>query len=171
MGLPSSKGLRECIKSVQKHYKWGSPKLYFMRFFSIFKNIIFGWMMYFLDLGTDLQFSADMLSNAKRNFTNELNHCKNNIEPMVDSVVLYCKEDFSSRSCYNSVKSLGRTGKGCFETEQRFDEVVSFSHQVLTFSHQVLKKNKSRFCTNFGNIFAPNLSRFHTKVFAIFVTF
>ena len=122
MGLPSSKGLRECIKSIQKHYKWGSPKLYFMRFFSIFKNIIFGWMMYLLDFGTDLKFSSDMLSNAKRNFTNELYHCKSNIEPMVDSVVLYCKEDFSSRSCYNSLKSLGRTGKGCFETEKRFDE-------------------------------------------------
>ena len=121
MGLPSSKGLRECIKSVQKHYKWGSPKLYFMRFFSIFKNIIFGWIMYFLDLGTDLKFSTDMLNNAKRNFTNELDVCKYNMDPMIDNIVIFCKEDFSSKSCYNSLKSLGRTGKDCFETEQRFD--------------------------------------------------
>ena len=40
-----------------------------------------------------------------------------------------------------------------------------------TFSHQVFRKNKSCFRTKFGNVFAPNLSRFDTKVFAVFVTF
>ena len=184
IGLPSSKGLRECIKSIQKHYKWGSPKLYFMRFFSIFKNIIFGWMMYLLDFGTDLKFSSDMLSNAKRNFTNELYHCKSNIEPMVDSVVLYCKEDFSSRGCYNSLKSLGRTGKGCFETEKRFDEsyewnlagFVTLLHCFLPFVFEFIIFIVGCFTTakiDFSNIPLPFVSKVYKtyiewKLFLVF---
>ena len=119
--LPSSSGLRECISSVQRRYSWGPAKMWFMRFFSILKNIMFGWTLYFLDLVTDLNFSLDMFNNAHRNYTNELSLCKQDMVPLIEGVVESCKEDFDTWSCHNALKLAEQNGQVCLDIGKRFN--------------------------------------------------
>ena len=122
LGLPSSSGLDECIKSVQQRYSWSEEKLWFMRFLSIFKNVILGWSLYFMDFGTDINFTLAMFNNANKNFTVELQECKQDFKPFIDSVFNFCKADFNMNNCYNALRLAGKNGKVCFENEKRFND-------------------------------------------------
>ena len=122
LGLPSSSGLDECIKSVQQRYSWSEEKLCFMRFLSIFKNVILGWSLYFMDFGTDINFTLAMFNNANKNFTVELQECKQDFKPFIDSVFNFCKADFNMNNCYNALRLAGKNGKVCFENEKRFND-------------------------------------------------
>ena len=63
-GLESSRGLEECVSSVQERYSWTVMKMWLMRSISFSKNIIFGWSLFLLDFGTDLSFSLEMFKQA-----------------------------------------------------------------------------------------------------------
>ena len=91
----------------------------------------------------------------------------------------------STNIVFNKPKLLGITGEMksimyiflffnellliCIKSFIYIRSSIVFAPSFNVFAPSV-KKNKSRFRTKFGNVFAPNLSRFHTKVFAVFVT-
>ena len=145
-GLDPSLGLSECIASIKQHYPWSHAKVWSMRFLSIFINLIFGWTMYSLDFGTDINFSMEMFEKINRNFTTELAECKQKLEPLIDDNVENCKYDFGSQECYNSLKFAERKGRVCFETENRFHDpfewklagIVALIHVILPILFSLL---------------------------------
>ena len=77
--VPSSVGLRECLKSISEKFAWSSEKMGFMILMSGFINIFMGTGFYGLDLYTDAIFSKDMLNQRNRNFSQETTACKNDL--------------------------------------------------------------------------------------------
>ena len=188
VGLPPSKGLEECIESLSTRYPWGKDQMWFVRLLSVFKNIIIGWGVYFLDVGTDLNFSMDMFENSKRNFTEELESCLPLLSILMGKADNICKDSVSAPNCSSALKHVEQQRKICFETGKRFDDsyewklagIVSVIHCVVPFlfsflvflifciSHKKMKDSNKNYKYRCYNIFTkmplPFISKFFKTV-------
>merc|ERR1711946_73868 len=82
--VPSSVGLRDCLKSVSDKFPWSSSKMKFMTSLSCFIQVILGTTFYGLDVYTDIKFSVEMLGNAQKNFADDMNKCLYRFEGKFD---------------------------------------------------------------------------------------
>ena len=121
--VPSSVGLRECLKSISEKFAWSSEKMVFMILMSGFINIFMGTGFYGLDLYTDAIFSKDMLNQRNRNFSQETTACKNEFKLNFTKTIKECQDLFNSTTCMESLRKAEKIGADCFEKEQRFRDI------------------------------------------------
>ena len=119
--VPSSPGLRDCLKSVSEKFPWSSSKLKFMLTVSFFVQVILGTTFYSLDVYTDVKFCLDMLHLAQKNFGKSYSECLLKFESSFDNAIYDCKNQFNKRACLATLAEVKRTSE-CFEDEQRFTE-------------------------------------------------
>ena len=120
--MPSSVGLRKCIKSVEYRYPWSFEMMIVMMLLSIFVNIIMGTGFYAFDIGTDFIFSWHMFKQSYRNFTLEIDQCKDNFDSKFNEAISFCRYEFKPSDCLKSLRIATKNGENCFENEQRFEE-------------------------------------------------
>ena len=66
--IPSSAGLRDCLRSVSDRFPWGRGKFYFYLILHFLTNVVIsGMCLYGLDVYTDIRFSTQMLMNVEEN--------------------------------------------------------------------------------------------------------
>ena len=118
----SSPGLRDCIESLNKRFKWGSGKFWFMLFLHFFL-LIRGLSFYVLDIFTDLQFSLHLFNQSSRNFSYEEDACRPDFESKFQETIVNCQtnfKNFTSTKCLNLLQEAKSLGDVCFNMEQRF---------------------------------------------------
>ena len=118
----SSPGLRDCIESLNKRFKWGSGKFWFMLFLHLFL-LIRGLSFYVLDISTDLKFSLHLFNQSSRNFSHEIDACRPNFESKFQETIDNCQTNFTnftSTKCLNLLQEAKSLGDVCFNKEQRF---------------------------------------------------
>ena len=79
--IPSSRNLSNCLESVETRYKWGHLKKIAYIAKSFVRNIVLGYTMYGLDVGTDLDYSLKMLG------TNSTELCHQNIQQINNRIL------------------------------------------------------------------------------------
>ena len=139
--VPSSVGLRDCIKSVSDKFPWSSGKLKFMTSVSFFIQVIMGTTFYGLDLYTDIDFSRQMYGNSMKNFAAELTQCQFKFEHYFEQAIQDCKIQFNKQACTEVLAVVKKTSEECFENEQRFTDntdwriagAVCTAHCLLPF--------------------------------------
>ena len=119
--VPSSIGLRECMKSVDSKYPYRKGKLYLMIFISFIMFII-AMGFYIFDVSTDIHVTERILSNSRRNFTEERIKCKENFDNEFNTAIKDCKTYFDSSLCIVTLSLLEKTAQGCFEDEDTGDQ-------------------------------------------------
>merc|ERR1711894_461600 len=82
--VPSSVGLRDCLKSVSEKFPWSSSKMKFMTSLSCFIQVILGTTFYGLDVYTDIKFSGEMMGNSQKNFAADMHKCLYRFEGKFD---------------------------------------------------------------------------------------
>ena len=97
--VPSSEGLRDCLKSIEDRFPWGIIKYWFTISMSFIIQVIVGPGFYGLDVYTDIRFTSDMFSLARRNFTQDVNACRPDFETNIDHVIDYCKTNLTQEVC------------------------------------------------------------------------
>ena len=125
--VPSSKGLRDCLKSVEEKFPWSSSKFKFMVSLSFFVEVVLSTALFTSDVYTDIRFSLDMYNHAKRDFNAEMIECHSKLNLTVDQVNRDCKSTYNKLACLASAAELKRTSEECFENEQRFTESADWS--------------------------------------------
>ena len=94
--IPSSRNLSSCIESVETRYSWGTFQKIGNIAKSFMSNIVLGYTLYGLDVGTDLDYSLDMFR------TNTTEICQNNyqkkINQTLDILIRNSLEIFNSNS-------------------------------------------------------------------------
>ena len=95
--------------------------MWFMRFLSIFQNIIIGWGVYCLDVGTDINFSLDMFENSSRNFSSDLETCLPVLSSLIGGADSICEDLASTPNCSLALRHVEQQRRICFETGRRFD--------------------------------------------------
>ena len=115
----SSIVLRDCIKSLDKRFKWGSGKYWSMLFLHLFL-LISGLSFYVLDISTDLKFSLHLFNQSSRNFPNEEDACRPDFESKFQETIDNCQTNFTLTKCLNLLQEAKTLGDGCFNKEQRF---------------------------------------------------
>ena len=138
--VPSSEGLRNCLKSIEDKYPLRKTKLHWLIFVSFFRHIIMGWGFYALDLFTDLLFIKDMYNLARTDFNQTMLEGKEHFDNEFLNTINQCKDNFDVADCISSLESI-RKQASCFENEQRFQDTndwviagtVSSLHCVLPF--------------------------------------
>ena len=119
--IPSSIGLRDCIRSVSEKFAWGKGKMYSMIALSfIMLTIAIGF--YIFDVSTDLKFTLAMIRNSQRNFTKEETECRENFDEEFNNAIENCKDNFNSSLCIGSLSLIKGLARDCFENEERFTE-------------------------------------------------
>ena len=97
--VPSSKGLRDCLQSIEDRFPWSQAKYWFTISMSFFVQVIIGPGFYGLDVYTDIRFTMEMFSQAQRNFTHDIETCRPDFESDIDHVVDYCKTNLTQEVC------------------------------------------------------------------------
>ena len=120
--VSSSIGLRDCLESVEEKYPWSRPQMYYRKFMSFLKLMVFGICFYGFDIYTDIRFSQDMFHQYRRNFSSERQLCKGKFDDMFDNTIFECKHNFTATMCMKSIRLLLRMGENCFENDQRFSD-------------------------------------------------
>ena len=119
--LPSSYVLRECIDSIQEKYSWGTLRVLSMVMLSFIRNILLGIGMYFLDIGTDYQFSLNMFQ--QREVSHDTSSCQEEFHQGLHHLNLGCNRNISQPFlCGDQLNRLNQQWKNCFETGQRFEK-------------------------------------------------
>ena len=139
--VPSSVGLRDCIKSISDKFPWSSSKYKFMTGLSFFIQVILGTAFYVLDVYTDIKFSLEMYGNAGRNFAAEMTKCHSKFDQLIDLTIEDCKMHFNKLSCMAVLAEAKKTSDECFINEQRFTDntdwriagAVCAAHCILPF--------------------------------------
>ena len=137
--IPSSVGLRDCLKSITHRFHWGKEKMYFMILLSLIMLII-ALGFYALDVSTDVLYTNDMFIKVQKNFTEEKIQCRANFDKEFNKAIQDCKTDFDPSICSGTMSLAKKTLKDCFENGERFaipDEwlsagIVSAVHIGLT---------------------------------------
>ena len=109
------------MKSVDSKYPYRKGKLYLMIFISFIMFII-AMGFYIFDVSTDIHFTERILSNSRRNFTEERIKCKENFDNEFNTAIKDCKTYFDSSLCMVTLSLLKKTAQDCFEDEDRFGE-------------------------------------------------
>ena len=122
--VPSSVGLRDCIKSVSENFPWTSSKLKFMTSLSFFIQVILGTTFYGFDVYTDIKFSIEMLENSKKSFGAEMTKCLYKFDGKFDQTIEDCKMQFNKQACMESLAEVKRTSDECVNNEQRFSDTT-----------------------------------------------
>lgn len=138
--VPSSVGLRECLKSIGEKFAWSTDKMVFMILMSGFINIFMGTGFYGLDLYMDAIFSRDMLNQTTRNFSQETTACKNEFELEFSKTIDECQDVLNPTACMEKLRNAEKIGGACFEKEERFRDNTKewFIAGVIGIVHCVL---------------------------------
>ena len=97
--VPSSKGLRDCLQSIEDRFPWSPIKYWFTISMSFLIQVIIGPGFYGLDVYTDIRFTKDMFSQAQRNFTQDFDACTPDFENDIHEVVNYCLTNRTEEVC------------------------------------------------------------------------
>ena len=120
--IPSSVGLRDCLKSVSNRYPYGWMKMSSkIGLTAIVLTISLGF--YVFDVYTDIQFTKDMVDDYSRSFTDEkIEECKDkeNFDQEFDQAIQDCRTNFTSSLCMDQLSLLKKIGQNCFQNEERF---------------------------------------------------
>lgn len=140
--IPSSNGLRGCIKSLNEKFKWSSSKLWSILVWTFFTRVILGTSFYGLDLYTDLNFSLYLFHQAQTNFSAQIEKCRPSFETKFNETVEKCRgTKFDSNECRILLRRVNLLSDSCFNQDQRLDNpgdweiagVVSLIHCILPF--------------------------------------
>lgn len=74
--LNEGAGLVDCINFVHQMFPWTNIKRHLMNFVQLVINIIFGWGLYCLDIGTDIYFIYDVFYMSQYDFSESSSHCE-----------------------------------------------------------------------------------------------
>lgn len=125
--VSSSVGLRNCLKSVDERFPWSKEKTLVKKILSFLKLVVIGSCFYGFDVYTDIRFSEDMFSQAKRNFTQEKKLCMQTFDDKFAEAFYGCKDNFTETTCMKAVRLVQSIGEKCFETEHRFSDPNDWS--------------------------------------------
>ena len=140
--IPSSNGLRDCIKSLDEKFKWSSSKLWSILVWTFFSRVILGTSFYILDLWTDLNFSLHLFHQAQTNFSVQIVKCRPTFESKFNETVEKCRgTNFDSNECRILLRRVNLLSDNYFDQDQRFEDpedwefagVVSLIHCILPF--------------------------------------
>ena len=118
---PSSTGLRDCIESIDEKYPWSYPE-YLIQLLLSFFIFFLGAMFYCLDIYTDIRFSQDMFGYYERNFTQELNLCKEDFIKEFPLTIEECWVNFNKTNCLRNLDVVKKIADDCFDNEERFTD-------------------------------------------------
>ena len=171
-GLPSSEGLVSCLQSLHLRYRWTRGKIGGRQLKSIFKNILIGWTMFFLDLGTDIVFTSNMYWNSLRDCHQEVKQCKMDFLRMVNHVPDHCNTTATFFQCQELLENVSLSGLACYDDAVcRFEDpdqwrvmmFVSLAHCILPilFSLTVFLIVERESLHKVYNIPNPCITKFH----------
>ena len=123
LGLQSSEGLVSCIQALHMRYRWSKGRVRGRQLISVIKNIIFGWTMFFLDLGTDTAFTVSMYWNSLRDCKQEIEECKGEFVSAISKIPDYCNTTATFFKCQKLYDNITVSGHACHDDSQcRFEE-------------------------------------------------
>ena len=125
--VPSSVGLRNCLKSVEERFPWSKEKTLIKKILSFLRLVVIGSFFYGFDVYTDIRFAQDMFSQAKRNFTQEKEQCMKMFYEVFAEAFYGCKVNFTETTCMKGIRLVKTIGEECFETEHRFSDPNDWS--------------------------------------------
>ena len=119
--IPSSRNLSKCLESIEKRYRWVPFKKLVHITKSFVSNIVFGFTLYLLDLGTDASYSHEMYQ------TNATGVCHENFEKTqnkaFDNIVRYLATDVVS--CLEIYGANATTGLCQENFEKMFNKTLA----------------------------------------------
>ena len=142
-GIRPSKGLKECIESLQERFAWGKGKMFFMVLISFVKNILLGWSLYVFDIWTDVKFSRDLFYLAKRNFTEEASICRAEMGTIISefrqspTCEIYGSNSFQCINEFNSYYD-NATSLSCDIIEDRMDHAYQWTSAGIASSVHII---------------------------------
>ena len=107
--VPSSGNLRDCLKSISDKYPWSEGKYKVMLGISFFLQVFRGSFFFGLDVVTDIQFTLDMMTQAKRNFLGDFAKCQHTFENHFDIAIDVCKMQFDKNMCREAIDQVFTT--------------------------------------------------------------
>ena len=136
LGLPSSRGLTECIKMTEEKFKWSFEKLMGLYFFSIFLSLL-STSLYIMDVYTDGKFVLEMWDNSQKNFTILNARClrdfytsgPNNTKNDFDRWSWLCKWTWKIDDCIEFLSKKALEGQKCREIGPRFEDPHKFTQR------------------------------------------
>ena len=90
---------------------WSSGKMIFILSLSVFLNIIFGPVLYNLDVYTE-KFSEELI-----NIPQDKDACKQYFDNEFNKVILECKTSPNKENCIDKITKIQKIGQTCFESE------------------------------------------------------
>ena len=109
--VPTSGNLRDCLKSISDKYPWSEGKYKVMLGISFLLQVIRGSFFFGLDVATDIQFTLDMMTQAKRNFLGDFAKCQHTFENHFDAAIEVCKMHFDKNMCREAIDQVFRPKK------------------------------------------------------------
>ena len=123
LGLQSSEGLVTCIQALHMRYRWSKAQVRGRQLISVIKNIIFGWTMFFLDMGTDTAFTVDMYWNSFKDCKTEIEDCKMEFISAVKKIPDYCNITATFFKCQKLYDNISLFGHACYSDNKcRFED-------------------------------------------------
>ena len=123
LGLPSSEGLVSCIQALHMRFRWSKGRVRGRQLISVIKNILFGWTMFCLDLGTDTAFTVNMYWNSLRDCKQEIEDCKVEFISAISKIPDYCNTTATFFKCQKLYDNITVSGHACHDDSQcRFDD-------------------------------------------------
>ena len=119
--VPSSIGLRECLRSISEKFPWGRSKLKTMVIMSFIVQVLMGLSFYSLDVYTDINFALNMHKQSNRNFTTDFIQCHGKFNEEFDQTIETCKMSFDKKECMKSLDLIKKSADNCFKDEKRFE--------------------------------------------------
>ena len=119
--VPSSIGLRECLRSIDQKFPWGRSKVKTMVTLSFITQVCMGLSFYSADVYTDVIFAMNMYAQSNRNFRAEFVQCHNKFNEEFDQTIETCKMSFDKQECMKSISVIQKRADDCFEDERRFE--------------------------------------------------
>lgn len=138
-GMKPSKGLKETIDSLQEKHSWTKEKMVVMGLLSTLLSLsLLGLVA--LDVGTDINFTAEMFSHTTTNYTEELDRCRTSEKiPKLSNVPDFCdNHGLDAEACLKNISSVINK---CNQYKERFQQpdvwqeigIVAAIHIILPF--------------------------------------
>ena len=118
--VPSSIGLRECLRSINEKFPWSRSKVKTMATISFIVQVLMGLGFYSLDVYTDVIFAVNMHQQSNRDFTADFIQCHGKFNEEFDQTIETCKNSFNKIECMKSVDLIKKSADNCFKDERRF---------------------------------------------------
>ena len=112
-----------CIQALHMRYRMSKGMVRGRQLISVIKNIIFGWTMFFLDLGTDTAFTVNMYWNSLRDCKQEIQDCKMEFVSAVKRIPDFCNTTATFFECQSRYDNIAISGHACYNDNQcRFED-------------------------------------------------